>query len=86
MSEIHIYYSKIAHQLASEPLKSKQRVLAQEYLIQGCSLANQKIIDITLSFGANLLLPDDNGVIPLEILKKKESHIELTKRCLKAKR
>lgn len=79
MSEIHIYYSKIAHELASEPLKSKQRVLAQKYLIQGCLKANRNIIDITLSFGANLLAKDEKGVTPLEILRENERLMNVTK-------
>lgn len=72
MTEINIYYSRVVHELAREPLKSQQKARAQVYLVQGCSLVNKKLIDIALSFGANLLFPDTNGVTPLEILRAKE--------------
>jgi len=72
MTEINVYYSRVAHELAREPLKSKQKARAQVYLIQGCSLANRKLIDIALSFGANLLLVDENGRAPIDILREKE--------------
>jgi hypothetical protein len=72
MTEMHVYYSRVVHELAREPLKSKQKERAQLYLIQGCTLANKKLIDISLSFGANLLLPDKNGVSPIQILREKE--------------
>lgn len=67
-----MYYSKIVNDLAREPLKSQQKRLAQLYLIQGCKLANKKLIDIALSFGANLLLIDNTGKSPIEYLKEKE--------------
>jgi hypothetical protein len=72
MSEINIYYSKIAHELSREPLKSVQRSRAQVYLIQGCKLANKRIIDISLSFGASLLTQGPTGITPLEILRETE--------------
>jgi len=72
MSEINIYYSKVAHELSKEPLKSVQRSRAQVYLIQGCKLANKRLIDISLSFGASLVAPGPSGITPLEILRETE--------------
>ncbi len=73
MTEVHVYYSRIIHELSREPLKSRQKHLAQLYLVQGCKTANKKLIDIAISFGANLLLCDKNGVSPIQILKEKEA-------------
>jgi hypothetical protein len=72
MAEIHVYYSRVIHELAKEPLKSVQRRKAQLYLIKGCQIVNKKLIDISLSFGASLTLQDKNGVMPIEILREKE--------------
>ncbi len=72
MTEVHVFYSRIIHELSREPLKSKQKHLAQLYLVQGCKIIDKTLIDIALSFGANLLQCDKNGIAPIQILKEKE--------------
>ena len=64
MSESKIYHSMVIYEL------SKDKKLAQKYLIEGCLKRDRGLIDICIKFGGKMNLKDSRGISPLDILKK----------------
>jgi len=73
MSERHVEYSRLASDLAHIRNKKEQLEQAQQLLIRGCRIPDKQIIEISLSFGANMFLKDPTyNKLPLEILEENE--------------